>query len=71
MGEYTSHMCVRKNSGGPPIKSSKFWFFIADILSRVRGGMDVRGEVGMPVDPASVVAHVFGRAMSDPMRRRG
>jgi hypothetical protein len=33
--------------------------------------MDASGEVGVPLDPASVVAHVFGRAMSYPMRGRG
>jgi hypothetical protein len=68
---YMSHACVGKNSGGPPIKSSKFWLFIADISSWVRGGVDARCEGGVPADLASVVARVFGWAMSDPTRGRG
>ncbi len=67
-----SHMCVGKNTGGPPFNSSKsFGFLLLIYLAECGGAWTCAARVDTPIDPASVVKHVFGWAMRDPARGRG
>ncbi len=66
-------VCRKKTLEVRPLSRPNSGFLLLINKAECRGGgaMDARSEVGIPVDPASVVAGVFGQAMSDPTRGKG
>ncbi len=71
-----SHVGVEKTLGARPLGHPNPSGFLKLIYPKKvqdlgAGGVDVRSEGGVPVEPASVVASVFGQRMRNPMRGRG